>query len=112
MNANQLKALIEAITEAEKAPKRKAKRGPKGKTKLTKEEFELALVEACKKAGYASPEPRFNILTYNKWLEKGRVVKKGEHGLKVAGRKTRLFHEAQTETVPVAVAQVAQQATA
>lgn len=70
-----------------------------GKAKLSKEDFELALIEACKKLGYLAPEPRFNILTYDRWVEKGRKVKKGEHGIKVAGRKTRLFHEAQTEAI-------------
>ena len=46
-------------------------------------------------AGYKAVEPRFNVLTYKKWLEKGRRVKKGEKGLSVGPFK--LFHEDQTE---------------
>ena len=40
-------------------------------------------------------EPRFNVLTYKKWLEKGRQVKKGEKGFSVGPFK--LFHKDQTE---------------
>lgn len=112
--ADLLKALVEMMQK--QATSQAKKSTPKASDKMTKEEFEVALIEACKKAGYASPEPRFNILTYDLWLAKGRKVRKGEHGIKVKGRKTRLFHEAQTEPVVQAVQPVAdmtaQQATA
>lgn len=103
LNAQALEALAailgQHVPKAKKSTKVKPRGQNGGKVKLTKEEFEVALIEACKKAGYDAPEPRFNILTYDKWVEKGRKVKKGEHGIKVAGRKTRLFHEAQTEAI-------------
>jgi antirestriction protein ArdC len=52
-------------------------------------------IRVFKAAGYKVVEPRFNVLTYKKWLEKGRRVKKGEKGLSVGPFK--LFHEDQTE---------------
>jgi outer membrane murein-binding lipoprotein Lpp len=52
-------------------------------------------IRVFKAAGYKVVEPRFNVLTYKKWLEKGRRVKKGEKGFSVGPFK--LFHENQTE---------------
>jgi hypothetical protein len=52
-------------------------------------------IRVFKAAGYKVVEPRFNVLTYKKWLEKGRRVKKGEKGFSVGPFK--LFHEDQTE---------------
>ena len=52
-------------------------------------------IRVFKAAGYKVVEPRFNVLTYKKWLEKGRRVKKGEKGLSVGPFK--LFHKDQTE---------------
>src|SRR6516225_916507 len=52
-------------------------------------------IRVFKAAGYKVVEPRFNVLTYKKRLEKGRRVKKGEKGLSVGPFK--LFHEDQTE---------------
>ena len=63
-------------------------------------------------AGYKVVEPRFNVLTYKKWLEKGRRVKKGEKGFSVGPFK--LFHEDQTEVhgssdLPLPIERVIQQ---
>jgi hypothetical protein len=52
-------------------------------------------IRVFKAAGYKVVEPRFNVLTYKKWLEKGRRVKKGEKGFSVG--RFKLFHEDQTE---------------
>src|SRR5262249_42678949 len=52
-------------------------------------------IRVFKAAGYKVVEPRFNVLTYKKWLERGRQVKKGEKGFSVGPFK--LFHEDQTE---------------
>ena len=52
-------------------------------------------IRVFRAAGYKVVEPRFNVLTYKKWLEKGRRVKKGEKGFPVGPFK--LFHEDQTE---------------
>jgi hypothetical protein len=54
-------------------------------------------IRVFKAAGYKAVEPRFNVLTYKKWLEKGRRVKKGEKGLSVGPFK--LFHEDQTSSM-------------
>jgi hypothetical protein len=52
-------------------------------------------IRVFKAAGYKVVEPRSNVLTYKKWLERGRRVKKGEKGFSVGPFK--LFHEDQTE---------------
>jgi hypothetical protein len=52
-------------------------------------------IRVFKAAGYKVVEPRFNVLTYKKWLENGRRVKKGEKAFSVGPFK--LFHEDQTE---------------
>jgi hypothetical protein len=52
-------------------------------------------------------QPRVNVLTFRKWREAGRQVKRGEHGIKIKGRSGHLtvFHVSQTERVKaVAVA--------
>ena len=52
-------------------------------------------IKVFEKAGFKDVKPRVNVLTYNKWIEKGRKVKKGEKSHRVNGFS--LFHEAQTE---------------
>jgi N-terminal domain of anti-restriction factor ArdC len=60
-------------------------------------------------------KPRENVFTFNAWKAKGRVVRKGQHGVKVCTwvttedketgkqnkfpRTTTVFHESQTETM-------------
>lgn len=113
MNAKQLAQIVATVSALmnDKAPKGASKakgRKVQSDARMTKEEFEIALVAACTKAGYKAPEPRFNILTYDKWTEKGRKVRRGEKGIKVAGRKTRLFHEDQTDLIVPVQAPVAE----
>jgi hypothetical protein len=69
-------------------------------------------IRVFKAAGYKVVEPRFNVLTYKKWLEKGRRVKKGEKGFSVGPFK--VFHEDQTESnessdLPLPIERVIQQ---
>lgn len=94
--AQLTKALVAALTATPKASKKPVKAKA---AKLGKAEFEAALIEAAKKRGYKNPEPRFNILTYKAWVEKGRKVRAGEKSLVVNGRKSWLFHEEQTDPV-------------
>ena len=42
----------------------------------------LAIVE-FESAGFTDVRPRENVFTFNAWKALGRVVKKGEHGVKV-----------------------------
>ena len=100
-------ALLNAVAMALANPNfgKVAKRKPAKQAKKarpSKEEFEVLLIAAANKAGFPAPEPRFNILTWDMWKEKGRIVRKGEKSLRVQGRKTGLFHEVQTDPVAVA----------
>lgn len=48
-----------------------------------------------KAAGYDDVQPRVNVMTYNKWVEAGRRVKKGAKAIKCGNFP--LFHLDQTE---------------
>lgn len=88
-------------------PKRKAKgKKAKGREKPTEAdkvvymaENDAKCVAAFVKAGVADVKPRVNVLTYNKWVEKGRMVRKGEKSVKVG--PFALFHENQTDVIQI-----------
>lgn len=50
-------------------------------------------------AGYADVQPRVNVLTYDKWIANGRMVRKGEKSTQVG--PFRLFHISQTDSLPL-----------
>ena len=54
-------------------------------------------VEAFTKAGYTDVQPRVNVLTYGKWEEQGRRVRKGEKSVRVGNFA--LFHLTQTDPI-------------
>jgi len=54
-------------------------------------------VTAFEKAGHKDVKPRVNVLTYNKWVEQGRMVRKGEKSVKVG--PFALFHIDQTDLI-------------
>lgn len=58
-------------------------------------QLEVLTVKAFKKKGLkeARIKPRINVLTFNRWVEKGYRVKEGEQAVKV--KNLRLFHETQ-----------------
>lgn len=91
------------VPKAAKAPAKKAK-GKKGKGRKPLTDAEKAVfmarndaeaVTAFTAAGYKDVKPRENVLTYGKWGEKGRLVKKGEKAVRVG--PFNLFHFDQTE---------------
>lgn len=89
-------------------PKRKTKgKKAKGREKLSETEKAVFMAQndakciaAFAKAGITDVKPRVNVLTYNKWVEQGRMVRKGEKSVKVG--PFALFHESQTDAIPVA----------
>lgn len=120
--AQILKALATALTAGATTPIKAQKRGKRGKAKrgaaplseAEKAAFmannDAECVKVFTKAGYTDVQPRVNVLTYNKWIEKGRKVKKGEKSVRVNGFA--LFHANQTEALPAAPAVTADTATA
>lgn len=114
MTQAQIATITAAVIAALNAskPSKKASRPVKAaSTKPSKADFETALIAAAVKLGYSNPEPRFNLLTYDRWLEKGLRVRKGEKSIRVLGRKSGLFHESQcspeTKTAPNGAAVIA-----
>jgi hypothetical protein len=79
-------AIAEAVALALAAQKTtKAKGAKPGRKPLTDEQKDAnraktdkATVENFKAKGYKDVQPRVNVMTYNKWIENGRRVKKGE----------------------------------
>jgi len=125
MTQAQMIAQAVAAVLAGKAPKstkRKTKtkgKKAKGREPLTEAEKAVFMaqndakcVAAFAKAGKTDVKPRVNVLTYNKWVEQGRMVRKGEKSVKVG--PFALFHIDQTDLIltPQPEAQPAEQAAA
>lgn len=115
MNQNDLLKALTAVLGKSGATKRgKTAKKAKGRTKLTeteKAEYRAANDAECIKLfaskGHTDVKPRINVMTYDKFLDQGRRVRKGEKSIKVGAFS--LFHISQTDPVP-AVAQAAQPA--
>ena len=110
-------AKLAALLEA-KQPQRKAKKA-KGKKRVASTPEEKAArmaandaecIKVFKAAGYKTVEPRFNVKTYGKWVESGRLVRKGEKAHRVG--PFNLFHEEQTDPIVTGPQPVAAEAQA
>lgn len=117
MNAQETAAITQAVlavlgqqgaksAKPAKARKAKAKKG--GRKPLTEAEKavfmaknDMEAVAAFAARGIANVKPREDVLTYKKWFEKGRLVKKGEKAVRVG--PFNLFHVSQTEPAPAVV---------
>jgi len=106
VSAADLQKLIAEGVAAAMASTKKGKqaKGKAGGRKKTDEEKAAARVktdaEVLKvftKAGFKDVVPRETVRTYKKWLEAGRIVKKGEKNHKVGSFP--LFHISQTEPI-------------
>lgn len=64
-----------------------------------KSNLEAEVIKAFTEAGYKDVQPRVNVMTYNKWLEHGRRVKKGASAIRCGSFG--LFHVDQTEPLVV-----------
>ena len=92
---------VAAAMMAQKATKSTKKRGRKPmsdeeKTK-NRDKIDVETIANFQKSGYKDVQPRVNVLMYNKWLEQGRRVKKGEKAVKCGSFP--LFHIDQTEPI-------------
>ena len=112
MNAGMQTAIAEAVAKALAAKgasngRRKSKKKGAVRAKSTDEQKAVRAaanaVEAVKlftDAGYDNCVANVTILTYGKWAEQGRIVKKGEKALRLnGGAGYPLFHLDQTEPV-------------
>lgn len=88
--------------------KPKARKGKKAKKrgngKLTEAEKaaymaanDAAAVKAFREKGFQDVQPRVNVMTYNKFIEQGLRVRKGEKSTKVG--PFALFHISQTDPI-------------
>lgn len=106
--AAQFLAMLQGAMDAPVAVNRKrpakgknTKRA-KGKARASEAEIEASrlrnnelVMEAFTKAGFTDVQPRINVLTYDKWVEQGRRVRKGEKSTRVGNFN--LFHVSQTD---------------
>jgi hypothetical protein len=114
LDPNKLAEALATVLSGDKPKKtrtKKAKGTGKGRVKLTDEQRAAFMAQndtECVKvftaAGYSDVKPRENVLTYKRWLEKGRIVKKGEKSHRVGSFN--LFHFNQTDAVPEGTATV------
>jgi hypothetical protein len=96
--------IAQAVAAAMPAKKAKATGEKKERKPLTEEQKaerrakvdELTLV-AFKEKGYKDVQPRINVMTYDKWIENGRRVRKGEKSVKCGSWP--LFHLDQTDEI-------------
>ena len=89
-------AVAAAMAAQPKAGKAKTAK-PEGKSDRSVKNEKLA-VTAFRKAGFKGDiTPHVNVLTWDRWLAKGRKVKAGEKAVKV--KNLRLFHIDQTEEI-------------
>lgn len=105
LNNEMLAAIAAAVKAAQ--PQRKAKKaGAKpGRQKLTDEQKAVnAAVNAqvaeklFSDAGFKDCKAHVTIMTYDKWIENGRRVKKGQKALRTP-KGMALFHRDQTEEI-------------
>src|SRR5271155_3537408 len=90
MNEEIAKMIADGIAQAmaglNATKKGKKKAGAKTKTDAEKTanraKIEAETVKNFKDAGYKDVQPRVNVMTYLKWVENGRRVKKGEKSIK------------------------------
>ena len=98
---NQPKGATKAKSKGKPVKGSKKKPGREKLTDAEKAVFaaknDADCITAFQAAGHKNVQPRINVLTYKKWLEKGRRVKKGEKSVAVG--PFRLFHENQTSPV-------------
>ncbi len=107
MNALSPEALAQVLEAlASQGSKRKSKKAQSAtpRPKLTEEQkainrakSDVAAAAAFTAKGYKDVQPRVNVLTYDKWIENGRRVRKGEKSTKVGAFA--LFHKEQTDAI-------------
>lgn len=110
MNQKAVKQLLSMLTSMADVPvavnrkrpvkgknQRRAKGAPKDEAAIeaSRQKNNELVIETFTKAGYADVQPRVNVLTYDKWLEQGRRVRRGEKHTRVGNFA--LFHILQTD---------------
>ena len=102
---DDLASMIAAAVAAAVASKPKKAKGEKAARKpLTDEQkaerrakVDEATLTNFKAKGYKDVQPRVNVMTYDKWIENGRRVRKGEKSVKCGSWP--LFHLDQTDPI-------------
>ena len=104
LNQTQLAQIVSAVIQAlqvQGTASAKPASQPSGNSLETKDR---ALVAGFKRRGIpadqivlmdrTNPKAPFNVKPFKAWLEEGRMVRKGEHGIRG------LFHRSQTDELP------------
>lgn len=102
--ADQINAAVAKALGSLATPARRRKAKGKGRVKPTPEETAARMaandaecIKVFTEAGYKEVKPRVNVLTYNKWIQEGRLVRQGEKSHRVG--PFNLFHIDQTDTI-------------
>lgn len=102
---DDLAAMIASAVAAAVAAKPKKAKGEKTARKPLTEaqkaerrsKVDEATLVAFTAKGYKDVQPRINVMTYDKWIENGRRVRKGEKSVKCGSWP--LFHLDQTDPI-------------
>jgi hypothetical protein len=95
--AKQRAEFLQAMAEQQQAAKAETtKPSVAGKTERAIKN-EIAAVRAFHRAGFKDAKPHVNILTFNKWMEKGMRPMEGAKSLKI--NNLRLFHISQCRPI-------------
>jgi len=104
LSADDLQAMIAAAVATALTANKTAKKAKGGRKPLTDEEkaknrakTEAETIKNFKAAGYKDVRPRENVMTYLKWVQNGRMVRKGEKNIKCGAFA--LFHVDQTDPI-------------
>lgn len=100
----QLAHIAKLVAAQKPARKAKSKARSGGRKKLTDDEkaanrakVDVETIQKFTAAGYKDVKPRENVRTYNKWIESGRMVNKGQKSIKCGSFP--LFHLDQTSPI-------------
>lgn len=98
MIADGLAAALAATKTAKKASGKPGRKPMSDEDKAkNRAKTDAETVKNFTAAGYKDVQPRVNVMTYNKWIENGRRVRKGEKSVKCGSFP--LFHVLQTDPI-------------
>jgi hypothetical protein len=101
LDQTELAQIVSAVIQALKVGDTAAKAAPAAKPGNSLKAKDRALVAGFKRKGIADvvlmdrtdPKKPYNIKPFKAWMQEGRMVKKGEHGIRG------LFHISQTSEI-------------
>ena len=93
-------SFLEALDQSKPGGKPTKAAAKAAKIAVEKLTFDSLIIAEFTRRGFADIRLRENVLTWRRWIEQGRIVKRGEKA--VHAGPLRLYHASQTEPLPTA----------